>query len=237
MKTPFTTPGKPKVNLDKFNKNSVALVEIARQTNTVLSNCIPPQVEMDIILTYCTEQGEEITTKIRQTVPDGIISSGAEIPIHYNENKPRMAVIDLPQLVQAYRAMEERKKRKAYQELDAITMTSEKGKRFSRVHVVIFVVTLLIQVCALAIAAIVTLSFWSSDFSSYSEFDPLKLILLPWSIPAGSVIPFMLVLLIDIICLIINIGSLATHSPLETYLEVCIVSNAMLIFTFGMCFI
>lgn len=82
----------PKTLPKNMNKRALATVESVRQTNVYINHL--PQVEL--ILTYQTEQGHTVTTKLREVVDYVSIGSlvpGMTLPIRYDENKPQKVAI------------------------------------------------------------------------------------------------------------------------------------------------
>lgn len=82
----------PKVLPKSMNKKALATVQEVRQTHVYVNNL--PQVEL--ILSYQTEQGQQVTTKMREVVDYvtvGAIEPGMVLPIVYNENKPQKVAI------------------------------------------------------------------------------------------------------------------------------------------------
>lgn len=91
----FGISGAPNTIPKRFNKRAIAVVDVADKTifyYTDRPNVTSPV--MRIILTYQTEQGQSVTTKVFRAVRGGAIFSGTKIPIRYNEKKPRKVVFD-----------------------------------------------------------------------------------------------------------------------------------------------
>lgn len=136
----------PKTISRSFNKRGEALVETVRNTGVYrgrpLASLPQPQVEM--ILSYQTELGQEITTKVCQFVPNNSILPGITVPIRYRENNPKKVMVDFEDRLQDSRQISEN-----YPLSSAAQALKQEGERLELIYSIIHVVSFMIGFLAL----------------------------------------------------------------------------------------
>lgn len=186
----------------KFNKSAVAQVE-TMQDMGLYRSALWTTIKM--ILTFQTEEGQQVTTKIQQVVPNGYIFPGAKIPVLYIKNKPYKAIVALQQL-QQWAQPEDRENSLSPAEQAMI----KREKRFHSIYRVISVFSLLIGLCAFMGSISVMLFFLAEG--QYAE-APLEI----WLFFVGMV------------TMIVGVSSVATHPPQKGITIICLICITVII--------
>ena len=82
----------PKTPPRSMNKRAVATMQQVRETGTAANGL----VRIELIFTYTTEQGQQVTAKAREAVDFEIVDNlkpGEIFTIAYNENKPQKVIV------------------------------------------------------------------------------------------------------------------------------------------------